>query len=475
MKNIVVATFLLVSQITFAQELVLEPISGLEFEQPVEISATSIADDDRLFVVEKKGRIFIVENASTDSPSKVDEPFLDLTNKVNSASEGGLLGLAFSPEYALKGYFFVHYTFTNSTSGQFSSRISRFNVSEDDPTKADPSSEVVVLTVAQNEQNHNGGDIVFGPDNMLYVAFGDGGGANDEYFNGQNPQTFLGKILRIDVKTLPYNIPIGNPYDGNDIVLDEIWAVGLRNPWRISFDRLNGDFWISDVGQDQYEEINYEKSGSMGAFNYGWNCYEGPIIFDPLACVTPIEHTEPVYHYSHALGPKSVTGGFVYRGARHPDLYGKYVFTDFVDNKSWWIISDIDNEVFNTEKIEITGGDIPAKVTTFGEGNDGELYFATLDDGRIWRLRTTVVASLDQVYHTNYELYPNPLNDKLTIEKEQYEEIEYIIQDSFGKVITLGNLKSSNTINLEGMSTGIYFITIKTKEHIQVDKLIKVN
>ena len=473
MKNILLTTLLFISHVSVAQELILEPISGIQFEQPVEISSSGILGDDRLFVLEKKGKIYIVEDISSENPTKLEEPFLDISAKVNSASEGGLLGLAFSPEYETKGYFFVHYTFNNG--GQFSSRIARFNVSDDDPSKADPSTEVSVLTVAQNEQNHNGGDLVFGPDNMLYVAFGDGGGANDEFFNGQNPQTFLGKILRIDVKSLPYNIPTGNPYDGNDVVLDEIWAVGLRNPWRISFDRLNGDLWVSDVGQDQYEEINYEKSGSTGAFNYGWNCYEGPIIFDPLACVSPIEHAEPIYSYSHALGPKSVTGGFTYRGSRHPDLFGKYVFTDFVDNKSWWIISGIENETFETEKIDMTGADIPDKVTTFGEGNDGELFFATLDDGRLWRLMTTIVASIDQVHNSKYRVYPNPFNDKLNIERDAGEEVEYIIRDSYGKVITFGKLKADITVNMKGMSTGIYFISLKTKDYIQVDKLIKVN
>lgn len=473
MKNILLTTLLFISHISFAQELVLEPISGIQFEQPVEISSSGISGDDRLFVVEKKGKIYLVDNISSENPIKLEEPFLDISAKVNSASEGGLLGLAFSPEYETKGYFFVHYTFDNG--GQFSSRIARFNVSEDDPSKADPSTEVNVLTVAQNEQNHNGGDLVFGPDDILYVAFGDGGGQNDEYINGQNPQTFLGKILRIDVKTLPYNIPIGNPYDGDDNVFDEIWSVGLRNPWRVSFDRVTGDFWIADVGQDQFEEINMEKAGSPGALNFGWNCYEGEIIFDPIACVYPIVNTEPIFSYSHNAGPRSVTGGYVYRGSRHPDLYGKYVFTDFVNSKLWWIISGIENETYDVEDIVIETDDNPSKVTTFGEGNEGELFFATLDDGRLWRLMTTVVASVNQVDNSKYRVYPNPFNSKLNIERDAGEEVEYIIRDSFGKLITFGKLKSDNTLSMKGMSTGIYFITLKTRDYIQVEKLIKVN
>ena len=477
MKSILLTTLFLYSFVCSAQELVLEPIAGLQFDQPVEISSTEIDGDDRLFVVEKKGVIYLVENISSDNPEKLSEPFLDLSSKVNSASEGGLLGLAFSPEYATKGYFFVHYTFNDLNNGnKFSSRISRFNVSDDDPSKADLSSEVPVLTVVQNEQNHNGGDIVFGPDNMLYVAFGDGGGAGDIYMNGQNPQSFLGKILRIDVKSLPYNIPIGNPYKNDDNVFDEIWSVGLRNPWRISFDRETGDLWISDVGQDQFEEINLEKAGSPGAINYGWNCYEGEIIFDPIACVYPIVNTEPVYSYSHNSGPRSVTGGYVYRGSRHPDLYGKYVFTDFVSSKLWWIISGITNETYDTQQIVIESDDVPSKVTTFGEGNDGELYFATFDDGRLWRLMTTIVAGIENDRDlSRLRIYPNPFQNHLNLEMEIAEEVYFQIRDSYGRLVKPSQLMKSNNIDLQGHPAGVYFMTVRSKRSSKVFRLLKVD
>lgn len=477
MKSILFTTLLLFSFLCRAQELVLEPIIGLQFDQPVELSATEIQGDDRLFVVEKKGVINIVENISSDNPEKLSEPFLDLSSKVNSASEGGLLGLAFSPEYATKGYFFVHYTFNDLNSGnKFSSRISRFNVSEDDPSKAELSSEIPVLTVVQNEQNHNGGDIVFGPDNMLYVAFGDGGGSSDIYMNGQNPQSFLGKILRIDVKSLPYNIPIGNPYQNDDNVFDEIWSVGLRNPWRISFDRETGDLWIADVGQDQFEEVNHEKAGSPGAINYGWNCYEGSIIFDPIACVYPIVNTEPIFSYSHNLGPRSVTGGYVYRGSRHPDLYGKYVFTDYVNSKLWWIISGIESETYDAEDIVIESDDVPSSVTTFGEGNDGELYFATFEDGRLWRLMTTVIAGLENDQEqSRLSIYPNPFQNHFNVEMDISQEVDFRIQDSYGRIVESGQLTKSNSIDLREHPAGVYFMTVRTNSSSEVLRLLKVD
>ena len=279
-------------------------------------------------------------SASLRTGQLLAEPFLDLTGQVSGSSEQGLLGLAFAPDFAESGHFFVNYTDENGDTV-----IARYRVSADDPDRADPSSRSVILEVDQPAANHNGGMLAFGPDGYLYVGMGDGGGARDQYKNGQNPQTLLGKMLRLDVASAgaqAYAVPPDNPWVASDWngqdVRDEIWALGLRNPWRFSFDRETGDLWIGDVGQGDREEIDYVSAGSRGGINFGWPIMEGTACLDGDTC-DQAGLTPPVTDYTHE-GNCSVTGGYVYRGGQIPAWNGLYFYGDYCSGKIWTLAAD---------------------------------------------------------------------------------------------------------------------------------------
>ena len=346
--------------------------SGFSF--PVDITH---AGDERLFIVEKAGRIRIID----DNGATLPQPFLDITGRVNAqASERGLLGLAFHPDYANNGYFYVNYT---NNSGN--TRISRFSVTADNSNLADPNSELNLLEVGQPFSNHNAGDLNFGPDGYLYFGLGDGGSANDPGNRAQNRQMLLGKMLRVDVDNgNPYSIPEDNPFAFDDATLDEIWAIGLRNPWRFSFDRLTGAMWIADVGQDRWEEVNYQAPGSAGGQNYGWRCYEGAQAFNlNSGCLPQSENTFPVQVYANnnSVGC-SITGGYVYRGAAYPDMYSYYIYTDYCSGRFWALVPDGQGGWENTELANLDNN----QFVTFGEDREGELYVAAISDGIIYRL-----------------------------------------------------------------------------------------
>lgn len=331
-------------------------VSGLE--RPVDLQQAD--GSGHLFVIEKAGRIRIIENGGL-----LETPFLNIEDRVNeSGNEMGLLGLAFHPNYAQNGYFFVNYT--GSGGDTF---ISRFQVSGD-PNLANPSSEVNLLRVQQPYQNHNGGTMQFGPDGYLYAGLGDGGLAGDPKGNGQKTNTMLGKILRLNVDSAePYSVPADNPF-GN-----EIWVYGLRNPWRISFDKLTGDLYIGDVGQNQWEEIDYIPAGSPGGMNFGWDFREGMHAYEGTA---PAGLTDPVTEYSHADGGCSVTGGYVYRGSM-PEWNGIYLFGDYCTGIVWGMIKSGDGwqvqRLFETD----------ANITSFGQDEAGEVYLIG-DGGGIYKL-----------------------------------------------------------------------------------------
>ncbi len=323
----------------------------------------------RLFVIEKRGKIRIIQGGEL-----LPTPFLDLTDRVNSgSSERGLLGLAFDPAYATNGYFYVNYT---GRQGQ--TVISRFSVT-DDPNYADPASEIVVLEVEQPAPNHNGGHLAFGPDGYLYIGLGDGGGAGDTFGNGQNSRALLGKMLRIDVHALPYAIPPDNPFVGNSEALPEIWATGLRNPWRYSFDRATGDLYIADVGQNQFEEINWQPASSPGGQNYGWPITEGLHCFSSRTCdLTGL--IQPIAEYDHSLGC-SITGGYVYRGQMFPSLVGIYFFGDFCSGTIWGLTHASDG-TWQTVELLQSG----LSLSSFGEDEEGELYIADMQGGAIFQI-----------------------------------------------------------------------------------------
>jgi len=299
-------------------------------------------------------------------------PFLDITSLVRSTGgEQGLFSVAFPPGFAAKGHFYVDYT---RPTGIGDTVVARHTVTAN-PDVADAAGGVTLLTVTQPFENHNGGQLAFGPDGFLYVALGDGGSGGDPFGNGQNLGTLLGKLLRLDVEsgTTPYAIPAGNPF-GN-----EIWAFGLRNPWRFSFDRATGDLYVADVGQNQFEEVNFQPATSTGGENYGWNIMEGLHCFGNPAC-NQAGLTLPVAETTHADGNCSVTGGLVYRGAQYPALQGVYLYADLCSGRIWGLRRNgatWENRVLLTTTLQIT---------TFGEDEAGNLYLADFGAGDIYKV-----------------------------------------------------------------------------------------
>jgi glucose/arabinose dehydrogenase len=337
--------------------------SGLSF--PLYLTAPP-GDVARLFIVEKTGAIRIVKSGSL-----LPDPFLDISSLISNGGEQGLLGLAFDPQYAANGRFVVHYT---DTAGD--THLSTFQVSTD-PDRADPTSEHVILTVDQPFENHNGGQIAFGPDGFLYMGLGDGGSGDDPQGNGQDLTDLLGSILRLDVSSgTSYTSPPDNPFVGRTDARPELWNYGLRNPWRFSFDRANGDLYIGDVGQGQYEEIDVSpaaKGGGKGV-NYGWNIMEGAHCLNGAQC-SPAGLALPAFEYTHSEGC-SVTGGYVYRGQAIPALQGLYFFSDFCQGtiRSLRYAGGTANVVTEWPTLKPGGN-----VSSFGEDASGELY--VLDSG----------------------------------------------------------------------------------------------
>lgn len=343
----------------------------------------------RLFVYEKAGRIKIIRA----NGQVISTPFLNITDRVQSSgSEQGLLGLAFHPDYATNGYFYVNYTHTAGSTTR--TRISRFQVSSN-PNLANAGSETVLLTVVQPYPNHNAGDLHFGPDGYLYIPLGDGGSGGDPQNYAQNMRSLLGKVVRIDVDAQSgtpadcrgegsgsYTIPATNPFrDGSGGTCDEIWASGLRNPWRSSFDRLTGDLYIGDVGQGNWEEINFQPSGASGK-NYGWRCYEGNHFYNADGCQERSRYTFPVFEYAQAGTHCSVIAGYVYRGAEYPAMYGHFLLTDYCSGRFW----DLECTSNGWQVTQYTHLQAQARYVAFGEDAKGELYVVGMGNNTIYRL-----------------------------------------------------------------------------------------
>ncbi|HEY1601038.1 MAG TPA: PQQ-dependent sugar dehydrogenase [Pirellulales bacterium] len=334
-------------------------------------------DTNRVFVPEQRGTVYVFPN---DQNAETATPFLDMSSKVayyDKTDEEGLLGVAFHPKYRENGRFFVYYTNKETPHRNI---LAAYRVSKDDPNRADPASEEILLDIKKPFWNHDGGTIAFGPDGYLYIALGDGGAANDPMGNGQKLSTILGKILRIDVDhkegNLAYAIPKDNPFVGKGDARPEIWAYGLRNVWRMAFDRKTGVLWAGDVGQDIWEEIDLIEKGG----NYGWNIREGlhPFVKKgdtaPAVSEKPAGMIDPIWEYNHDIG-KSITGGLVYRGKRLPELEGAYIYADYITAKIWALRYDpATKKVTANQEIPF-----PQKlpIMSFGEDADGDVYFTT--------------------------------------------------------------------------------------------------
>lgn len=344
------------------------------FQSPLGVTG---AGDGRgwLYVVEQDGRILVLRDGGIST-------FLDVSDRTEGGGEQGLLGLAFHPRYETNRRFFVNYT---DLSGD--TVIAEYRRARRSPARALRRSERVLLRVDQPFANHNGGALAFGPDRMLYIALGDGGSAGDPQNNGQRTDTLLGKVLRIDVSSrrTEYEIPDDNPFAGQPAARGEIWDYGLRNPWRISFDRATGELWIADVGQGEWEEVNRELARSGGGFNYGWKIKEGRACYpagqDCGVAGTLEDLTDPLAVYSHDLGC-SVTGGYVYRGSAFPDLVGNYFFGDYCTGRVWAVDA---GGPAQQDPVELLDTDL--SISSFGEDDRGELYVTDLASGRLYRLR----------------------------------------------------------------------------------------
>jgi glucose/arabinose dehydrogenase len=349
-----------------------EYATGLD--KPVDIAH---AGDERLFIVEKDGVIRILDaDGAVSSTSFLD--IQDLTSTGGFNSEQGLLGIAFHPAYADNGYFYVNYTRPNGDT-----RISRFTVSSD-PDVADEASRLDIMTIDQPFGNHNGGCLRFGPDGYLYIGMGDGGSGEDPQNNGQSMDKLLGKMLRIDINVSAlYEVPASNPFVGTGSdTLPEIWASGLRNPWRFAFDSETGDMWIADVGQYSWEEVDFQPASSTGGENYGWRCYEGNHVGFGGGCPPMSEFEPAVAEYSHSGGNCSISGGDVYRGTGSPSLLGKYIYADYCSGKFWSTeLNDADEFV----TFEVSGT-LGLGYTVIASAADGRMFAANQNNGKIYEI-----------------------------------------------------------------------------------------
>jgi glucose/arabinose dehydrogenase len=348
--------------------VVLEPVVG-GLANPVSVTH---AGDTRLFITQQSGQIVIF-----DGNQIRPTPFLDLRGLISSGGERGLLSVAFHPHYAENGLFYVNYTDTRGDTV-----VARYSVMSNDPNVANPQSAVRVLNIAQPFANHNGGQLQFGPDGYLYIGMGDGGSGGDPGNRAQNPNELLGKMLRIDVDSAsPYAIPPSNPFVNRAGFRPEIWALGMRNPWRFSFDRATGDLWIADVGQGEYEEIDFQPATSIGGENYGWRRMEATHCFSPATNCTDPALVLPVIEYDHSAGACSVTGGYVYRGTRSPRLLGTFLYGDFCNGKIWGSALNPNGSVTTRQLL-----DVPFQISTFGEDVAGEVYVADYSGGVLYRI-----------------------------------------------------------------------------------------
>lgn len=453
MKKILLWTGLLSALSVSAQTIVLENyVSGVS--NPVEIIASPTADN-RLFVVQQSGTIKIINENGSLAPDN----FLNISGLITFGGERGLLGLAFHPEFTTNRYFFVYY---NNMEGAI--RVSRFTANASNPNTADLSSEKILLTINKPFSNHNGGSMHFGADGYLWISTGDGGGSDDPNNNSQNKNSLLGKMLRIDVNSdNAYNIPADNPFVGTDGA-DEIWAYGLRNAWKFSFDRSTNNVWIADVGQGVLEEINRIPATSAG-INYGWRCYEGNNPYLTNGCAESATMTFPIAQYNHSGGKCSITGGYVYRGNLYPDLAGKYVFVDFCSAQ----IGVLDSNNTIVWSPAFSGNNF----TTFGEDNQKQLYVAA-SNGSIYKVKTNNLAVSD-ISKNQILISPIPAKDFIYLSNLNDKNLTVEIMDLSGRIMLESKVADNDkSVDISTLNPGDYILVLK-KDGIRLisQKIIK--
>ncbi|AZB36137.1 PQQ-dependent sugar dehydrogenase [Chryseobacterium bernardetii] len=446
MKNLLFTLSIFSSLIVNAQSInLVEFATGLT--SPVEITN---ANDSRLFVVQQNGIIKIIQPDGTINSTN----FLNISSKILFNGERGLLGLAFHPQYSTNGYFFVYY---NNTAGNVV--LARYSVNSTNPDVADPNSEKILLNIPKPFANHNGGSIHFAPDGKLWVITGDGGSAGDPNNNAQNKNSLLGKMLRLDVDaTGPYNIPPDNPFVGNTIDgADEVWAYGLRNAWKFSFDLTTGNAMIADVGQGAIEEINKMPITQAG-INYGWRCYEGNTAYNTTGCPAQSTMTFPVAVYDHSGGKCSITGGYVYRGTQYPSLQGKYFFADYCSNQIG--ILNTDNSITWTSAYSGNG------FSSFGQDSQKELYVAGVESGKIYKITTGTLNTHENDFPETIKIYPNPASKQIFISGVKGKNTTAEIISAEGrKMLKTDNITNEKGIDISGLTPGVYFINLKSEDY----------
>lgn len=415
--------------------------------------------DSRLFIVQQGGQIIVSDSLG----NKQATPFLDISDRILASGEQGLLGLAFDPNYTNNGFFYVNYI---NTSGN--TQISRFKVNGNNPNKAIKGSEKFILQIQQPYSNHNGGCLRFGRDGFLYIGMGDGGSGGDPQNNAQNPASLLGKILRINIHSGsdPYRVPASNPFVDSASYRKEIWALGMRNPWRFSFDALNGALLIADVGQGDWEEIDMQLAKSKGGENYGWRCYEGNHTYNTGGCLPQSNYVSPVYEYQHAgvTGDCSVTGGFVYRGKKYKSLSGNYFFTDYCSG----IIRTLTHSNGVYTKTDVFTGDKYA-YTSFGEDYNHELFITNVTNGSIYRIVPSATLTGSTPVAAVMNVYPNPAYGAFAIKftTQKSEECSIAVYGATGRQVYVTKKTSFSgdnvwNITLPAYAKGSCYVAIST-------------
>ncbi|HMI08196.1 MAG TPA: PQQ-dependent sugar dehydrogenase [Flavobacterium sp.] len=447
MKTKITLLLFAISITSFSQTIAI-PVFASGFTDPVEIVN---AGDARLFVVQQGGAIRIVNPDGTIKPNN----FLTLTSAtILSGGEQGLLGLAFHPQYTTNGFFFVNYT----RAGDGATVIARYSVDPNNPDLA-LATGTPLLTIAQPFSNHNGGTLRFGPDGYLYVGMGDGGSGGDPGNRAQNITENLGKMLRIDVDTttgaLPYGIPATNPYGVGVAGNDEIWAIGMRNPWKYSFDRVTGDLWIADVGQNAIEEINHVSSSAAG-LNYGWNCYEANSVYTVGCAVPTTTYTFPIASYTHSGGACSITGGYVYTGTTYPTMQNKYFFADYCVNRIGMV--NVNTNVISYSST-FAGSNY---FTTFGQDINGELYVAASGTGKIHRVIDSALGT-KSFGQPGFAISPNPTSSEFYVKMTNASFPATVkILDVTGKILLQQRIDSdANPVDTNTLQSGIYVVNIE--------------